>query len=158
MDSGMLSMLGTHGGGGGILGERGVSGSCHCEVGASEGVSSDDVRPLGIGVGGGGRREGREERALAGVGLGILLFLSVPTRYDKGRSLPRSPAGATKELLVGFPGRFARKKKKRRGIDKARLCMAEFKFKFEFLQTRFENLPRMVSRGFKHDQELMSKV
>jgi hypothetical protein len=48
--------------------------------------------------------------------------------------------------------------KKERRIDKARVCMAEFKFKFEFLQTRFENLPRIVSRGFKHDQELMAKV
>jgi hypothetical protein len=47
--------------------------------------------------------------------------------------------------------------KKERIIDKARVCMAKFEFKFEFLKTRFENLPRIVSRGFKHDQELMAK-
>jgi hypothetical protein len=32
--------------------------------------------------------------------------------------LSRSLAGAAKELLVDFPGRFARKKEKERGIDK----------------------------------------
>jgi hypothetical protein len=116
------------------------------------------VHPLGVGIGGSGRREGREERVLAGVGLRLLLFSSIPTRYNKGRSLPRFSYWAARELLVGFPSRFARKKKKERGIDKVRLCMAEFKSKFEFLQTRFENLPRIVSRGVKHDQELLAKV
>jgi hypothetical protein len=48
--------------------------------------------------------------------------------------------------------------KKEKRIHKARVCMAEFKFKFEFLETRFEKLPRIVSRGFKRDQELMAKV
>jgi hypothetical protein len=34
---GMLSELGAHGGRGGVLGGRGVAGSSHCGVGASEG-------------------------------------------------------------------------------------------------------------------------
>jgi hypothetical protein len=100
---------------------------------------------LGVHSGGGGRKKGRGERVLAGVGLGLLLFPSIPTRYDKGRSLPRFSC-------------WASKKEKGRGIDKARGCMAEFKFKFEFFQTRFENLPRIVSRGINHDQEIMAKV
>jgi hypothetical protein len=116
------------------------------------------MRPLGVGAGDGGRREGREKSGLAGVGLGLLLFPSIPTRYDKGRSLSRFSCWAARELLVGFPGWFASKEKKEGGIDKASLCMAKFNFKFEFLQTRFENLPRIVSRGVKHDQELMAKV
>jgi hypothetical protein len=113
---------------------------------------------LGVHSGGGGRRKGRGERVLAGVGLGLLLFPLIPIRYDKGRSLPRFSCWAARELLVGFPGQFASKKEKGRGIDNARGCMAEFKFKFEFFQTRFENLPRIVSRGINHDQELMAKV
>jgi hypothetical protein len=63
----VLSVLGAHGGRGGILGERGVAGLRRCGVGSSEGVSRDGVRPLGVGTGGGGRREGRGERVLAGV-------------------------------------------------------------------------------------------
>jgi hypothetical protein len=55
---GVLSELGAHGGHGGILGGRGVAGSSHCEVGVSEGVCRGGDHPLGVGVGGGGRREG----------------------------------------------------------------------------------------------------
>jgi hypothetical protein len=44
--------------------------------------------------------------------------------------------------------------KKERGrerrIGKAKVHLAEFKFKFEFPQTSFENIPKIVSRGFKH--------
>jgi hypothetical protein len=40
----------------------------------------------------------------------------------------------------------------------ARMSMAEFKFEFEFIQTRFENFPRIVSRGIKYEQEVMAKV
>jgi hypothetical protein len=69
----MLSGLGTHGGRDGVLGERGVAGLHHYRVGSSKRVGSDGVRPLGVGVGGDGRREGREERVLAGVDLGLLL-------------------------------------------------------------------------------------
>jgi hypothetical protein len=36
-------------------------------------------------------------------------------------------------------GWFAWKRKKEKGIDMAKVCMAEFKFEFEFFQTRFEN-------------------
>jgi hypothetical protein len=69
----VLSGLGAHGGRDGVLGEHGVAGLHHYRVGSSEGVGSDGVCPLGVGVGGGVRREGREERVLAGVGLGLLL-------------------------------------------------------------------------------------
>jgi hypothetical protein len=67
---------------------------------------------LGVGVGGGGQREGREERVLAGFGLGLLLFPSIPTRYDKGRPLPRFSCWAGKEKacsLVDLPGRKRKK-------------------------------------------------
>jgi hypothetical protein len=41
-------------------------------------------------------------------------------------------------------------KERQRRMGKARVHLAEFKFKFELLQTRFENLSKIVSRGFKH--------
>jgi hypothetical protein len=43
--------------------------------------------------------------------------------------------GLGRSLLGGF----AWKRKKEKGIDMAKVCMAKFKFKFEFFQTRFEN-------------------
>jgi hypothetical protein len=63
---GMLTELGAHGSRGSILGEREVAGSSHYEVGASEGVRRGGDHPLGVGVGGGGRREEGEKRVLAG--------------------------------------------------------------------------------------------
>jgi hypothetical protein len=56
-------------------------------------------------------------------------------------------------MQIFFPplGRLAKEGKEReRRMGKARVNLAEFKFKFEFLQTRFENLSKIVSRGFKH--------
>jgi hypothetical protein len=70
----VLSVLGAHGGHGGILGEREVAGLRRYRVGSSEGVSRDGVRPLGVGTGGGGRREGRGERVLARVASGSSSF------------------------------------------------------------------------------------
>jgi hypothetical protein len=43
-----------------------------------------------------------------------------------------------------------KEKGRERRIGKARVHLAEFKFKFEFLQTSYENLSKIVSRGFKH--------
>jgi hypothetical protein len=54
----VLSVLGAHGSHGGVLGERGVAGLHRCGVGSGEGVSRDGISPLGVGAGGGGRREG----------------------------------------------------------------------------------------------------
>jgi hypothetical protein len=54
-------------------------------------------------------------------------------------------------MQIFFPplGRLAKEGKEReRRIGKARVHLAEFKF--EFLQTRFEKLSKIVSRGFKH--------
>jgi hypothetical protein len=73
--SGVLSELGAHGGRGGVLGGRGVAGSSHCEVGASEGVRRDGVHPLGVGVGVGGRRQRRGRGFWQGSSLGLLLSL-----------------------------------------------------------------------------------
>jgi hypothetical protein len=72
---GMLSELGAHGGRGGVLGGRGVAGSSHYEVGASEGVRRDGVHPLGVGVGIGGRRQRRGRGFWQGSSLGLLLSL-----------------------------------------------------------------------------------
>jgi hypothetical protein len=50
------------------------------------------------------------------------------------------------------------RKREKRELAKVRVCMAKFKFEFEFLQTSFKNNPRMVSRGTKCDPELMAEV
>jgi hypothetical protein len=89
----MLSMLGAHGGRGGILGERGVARLRRCEVGSSEGISRDGVHPLGVGDGGGGRREGRGERVLAGVASGSSSSPRFQPDTTRGRSLSRFLAG-----------------------------------------------------------------
>jgi hypothetical protein len=56
------------------------------------------------------------------------------------------------------PGRFA-KERKREG-EKTRLgsLWPNFNFKFEFVCKGFENLPKVVSRGFKHNQKIMANV
>jgi hypothetical protein len=77
--------------------------------------------------------------------------------------LPRSPRlqrGRGNADLLPSPWSACkrRKRERERRMGKARVNLAEFKFKFEFLQTRFENLPKIVSRGFKHGKEVMAKV
>jgi hypothetical protein len=71
--------------------------------------------------------------------------------------LPRSPRlqrGRGNADLLPSPWsackRRKRKRERERIMGKARVHLAKFKFKFEFLQTRFENLLKIVSRGLKH--------
>jgi hypothetical protein len=89
----VLSVLGAHGDRGGILGERGVAGLRRYGVGSSEGVSRDGVCPLGVGTGGGGRREGRGERVLAGVASGSSSSPRFQPDTTRGQSLSRFLAG-----------------------------------------------------------------
>jgi hypothetical protein len=89
----MLSVLGIHGSNGGILGERGVAGLRRCGVGSCEGVGRNSASPLGIGNGGGGRREGRGERVLAGVASGSSSSPRFQPDTTRGRSLTRFLAG-----------------------------------------------------------------
>jgi hypothetical protein len=72
-----LSQLGVHGGHGDALGKHGVDERRICEVGLSKRVSRDGDHPLGVGVGGGDRAEGREGGVLAGFGLGLPFFPSI---------------------------------------------------------------------------------
>jgi hypothetical protein len=94
---------------------------------------------LGVGNGGGGRRERRGKRVLAGAASGSSSSPRVQLDTTNGVSLTRFLLAAKRTArlisLVGLPGR---KRKKKEGTW-ARVCMAEFKFKFEFFQTRFES-------------------
>jgi hypothetical protein len=64
---------------------------------------------------------------------------------------PRLQRGRGNADLLPSPwSACIRRKRERGGMGKARVNLAEFKFKFEFLQTRFENLSKIVSRGLKH--------
>jgi hypothetical protein len=87
---GVLSELGVHGAHGGIMGGRGVAGSSHCEVGASEGVRRDGVHPLGVGDSVGGRSKG-EGGVLAGWQPRAPPLPRVQLKNDKQKFFPRSP-------------------------------------------------------------------
>jgi hypothetical protein len=60
----------------------------------------------------------------------------------------RSPAGLS-SLLVGFV-----EKKREKGYNKSRVFVFEYKIKIEYVCNDFENLPKIDSRGFKHDQRI----
>jgi hypothetical protein len=113
---------------------------------------------LGVGVGGGDRAEGREGGVLAGFGLGLLFLPSIQPDIARSISgkifmlvLKRSAGESPWSVCIG-------RKREKGELAKVRVCMAEFKFEFEFLQTRFKINLKMVSRGTKCDQELMAKV
>jgi hypothetical protein len=83
--SAALPHLGVHGGHGNGQGRRRGSSAGLCGVGSREVVSRDGDRPLGVGVGGSDRAEGREGGVLAGFGLGLHFFPSIlpdTTRVD----------------------------------------------------------------------------
>jgi hypothetical protein len=101
---------------------------------------------LGVGVGGGGRREGREKRVLAG-SRAPPLSLDAKLKTTRRIFLPRSPRlqrgrGGADLLPSPWSACKRRKREREKRIGKARVHLAEFKLKFEFLQTRFENLSK----------------
>jgi hypothetical protein len=150
--------LGVHGGHGDSHGIGGVAWPVSAGWGCARG--SAEWRKL---VGGWQRRwwwKARErERVLAGRQPQAPRLLRVQLKNDKKNFYCHNILGFREgeAMQIFFPplGRLAKEGKERarereRIMGKARVHLAKFKFKFEFLQTRFENLLKIVSRGLKH--------